>query len=186
MKKKAKVIIKSEQLDRLIERLCYQIIEHHDQFQNSCIIGIQQKGVVLAEKIIKKLNSLNPNLNIEFGKLDITFYRDDFRSGNKIPSAHEMDMEFLIEGKKVILVDDVLYTGRTIIAALQALSNFGRPLKVELLVLIDRRFNRHLPVQADYFGMRVDALDEAYVKVEWAEDSGEKRVLFYDSERIKK
>ncbi|MGB3132276.1 MAG: phosphoribosyltransferase family protein, partial [Saprospiraceae bacterium] len=110
MKKKAKVIIKSEQLERLIERLCYQIIEHHDQFQNSCIIGIQQKGVVLAEKIIKKLNSLNPNLNIEFGKLDITFYRDDFRSGNKIPSAHEMDMEFLIEGKKVILVDDVLYT----------------------------------------------------------------------------
>ncbi|MBK7226996.1 MAG: bifunctional pyr operon transcriptional regulator/uracil phosphoribosyltransferase PyrR [Saprospiraceae bacterium] len=183
MKKRAKVIIKSEQLERIIERLCFQIIEHHDQFKNSCIVGIQQKGVILSERIIQKLKKLHPSIAIDFGKLDITFFRDDFRSGNKILAPNTMDMNFLIEGKKVILVDDVLYTGRTIQAALQALSNFGRPAKVELLVLIDRRFNRHIPIQADYFGMRVDALDEAYVKVEWKEEDGADRVLFYDSER---
>lgn len=181
-----RIILDSKKFSITIDRLCHQLIEQHQDFANAAIIGVQPRGTLLAYRIHKRLIAILNNNNIHFGKLDITFYRDDFRSGNKIPSAHEMDMEFLIEGKKVILVDDVLYTGRTIIAALQALSNFGRPLKVELLVLIDRRFNRHLPVQADYFGMRVDALDEAYVKVEWAEDSGENRVLFYDSERIKK
>lgn len=184
MKKKAKVIIKSDQLKRLIDRLCYQIIEHHDKFQESCIVGIQQKGVILSNRIINKLKQLRPDIDIHFGKLDITFFRDDFRSGKKILAPHEMDMDFLIDGKRVILVDDVLYTGRTIQAALQALSNFGRPSKVELLVLIDRRFNRHLPIQADYYGMRVDALDEAYVRVEWAEVEGEDKVLFYDAERV--
>lgn len=89
----------------------------------------------------------------------------------------------MVESKRVILVDDVLYTGRTIQAALQEIQNYGRPNKTELLVLVDRHFNRQVPIQADYFGIRVDALDNSYVKVDWAEEKGTDRVLFYEEER---
>ncbi|MDQ3141081.1 MAG: bifunctional pyr operon transcriptional regulator/uracil phosphoribosyltransferase PyrR [Bacteroidota bacterium] len=182
MKKKGKVILTAEQMSRVIERLCFQLIEHHQDFSKTCMVGIQQKGVLLAARLVKRINELTGH-TIESGKLDITFFRDDFRQGNRILNAHETDIDFLIEGKKLILVDDVLYTGRTIQAALQAMQQFGRPAKVELLVLIDRRFNRHIPIQADYIGLKVDALDQAYVKVEWKEDGIEDKVLFFDAER---
>ncbi|HRH99846.1 MAG TPA: bifunctional pyr operon transcriptional regulator/uracil phosphoribosyltransferase PyrR [Saprospiraceae bacterium] len=185
MKKKAKIILDQDGLNRTVTRLCHQLVEHHGDFKNSCIIGIQHKGVWLTDRILKRMASLYPHLKIVQGKLDITFFRDDYRTGGKIPQASETDIEFLIENKKVILVDDVLYTGRTIQAALQALQNFGRPASVELLVLIDRRFNRHLPIQANYSGLKVDALDKAYVLVEWKEEGGHDRVLFYDAENPK-
>jgi pyrimidine operon attenuation protein/uracil phosphoribosyltransferase len=116
---------------------------------------------------------------IQYGKLDITFYRDDFRHREKPLRANVTEMDFIVEDANVVLVDDVLYTGRTVQAALTALQHYGRPCKVELLALVDRRFNRDLPIKADYSGIRVDALDEAYVKVEWQQTEGEDRILIF-------
>jgi pyrimidine operon attenuation protein/uracil phosphoribosyltransferase len=116
---------------------------------------------------------------LEYGKLDITFYRDDFRQKGRHIKASSTEIDFSIENKKIILVDDVLYTGRTIQSALTALNDHGRPAQVVLLCLIDRRFNRHLPIHPNYKGIAIDALEEAYVKVEWADIDGEDRVLFY-------
>jgi pyrimidine operon attenuation protein/uracil phosphoribosyltransferase len=160
-----------------IQRLCHQLIENHDHFDNSVIIGIQPRGVFLANRIIEELKKTLPNIKIENGNLDITFFRDDFRrkDGLLIPSSTEID--FIIEGKKVILVDDVLWTGRTIRAAMDALQTFGRPEKVELLTLVDRRFSRHLPIEADYIGIKVDTIDSQKVIVNWKETDHEDKVI---------
>ncbi|HEY1025830.1 MAG TPA: bifunctional pyr operon transcriptional regulator/uracil phosphoribosyltransferase PyrR [Sphingobacteriaceae bacterium] len=159
-----------------IQRLCHQLIENHDDFSNSVILGIQPRGTFLANRITRHLQSLLPAAAIKSGNLDITFFRDDFRSheGPLIPSSTEID--FIIENKKVILVDDVLWTGRTIRAAMDALLAFGRPEKVELLVLVDRRFSRHLPIEPDYIGMQVDTINSQKVRVSWKETDGEDNV----------
>lgn len=182
LKKKPKVLFQKEQLHLTIDRLCYQLIEHHEDFSNSCIVGIQKKGALLAIRILNRLKEIHHIKSIPLGKLDITFFRDDFRQGNKILIPHENEMEFLLDDKKVILVDDVLYTGRTIQAALQALTHYGRAQSVELLVLIDRRFNRALPIEGQYIGLKVDALDQAYVQVDLSEEGLDDKVLFYDAE----
>ncbi|MCC6816891.1 MAG: bifunctional pyr operon transcriptional regulator/uracil phosphoribosyltransferase PyrR [Saprospiraceae bacterium] len=182
MKKKGKILFDADHLHRTIDRLCYQIIERHEDFSNTCLIGIQRQGAFLSERIYERLLTLSKSAPAFHGKLDITFFRDDFRKDNRILQAQETEINFLVENRQVILVDDVLYTGRTIQAGLQAVGNFGRPASVELLVLIDRRFNRHLPIQANYIGLKVDALDDAYVKVELKEVDGQDRVLFYDAE----
>ena len=117
--------------------------------------------------------------DIDYGKLDITFYRDDFRIRKTPLKASATEMDFLIEGKKVILLDDVLYTGRSVHAAMTALQHYGRPENLELMVMVDRRFNRHLPIQSDYVGLTIDAFDETYVKVEWQEYDGQDRILLY-------
>ena len=104
--------------------------------------------------------------------LDITFYRDDFRRGEKTLEASSTEINFLVEGKKVVFIDDVLYTGRSIRAALTAIQSFGRPSEIELLTLIDRRFSRHLPIQPNYRGRQVDAINEEKVKVMWEENDG--------------
>ena len=160
-----------------IQRLCHQLIENHDNFDNSVIIGIQPRGVFLANRIIEELKKTLLNLKIESGNLDITFFRDDFRrkDGLLIPSSTKID--FIIEGKKVILVDDVLWTGRTIRAAMDALQSFGRPEKVELLTLVDRRFSRHLPIEADYIGIKVDTINSQKVIVNWKETDQEDKVI---------
>jgi pyrimidine operon attenuation protein/uracil phosphoribosyltransferase len=134
---------------------------------------------MLSDRIVDQLRKLVKNPEFNYGKLDITFYRDDFRLRGAPLAASTTEMEFLVEDKNVILVDDVLYTGRTIQAALTAINHYGRPRKVELLALIDRRFNRHLPIQCDYSGIVVDALEEAYVKVEWEEVDGEDKIKLY-------
>lgn len=160
-----------------IQRLCHQLIENHNHFENSVILGIQPRGVFLAKRIIAELKSNLPKVQIESGNLDITFFRDDFRrkDGLLIPSSTEID--FIIEGKKVILVDDVLWTGRTIRAAMDALQSFGRPEKVELLTLVDRRFSRHLPIEANYIGIKVDTIDSQKVIVNWKETDHEDKVI---------
>ncbi|HRG69132.1 MAG TPA: bifunctional pyr operon transcriptional regulator/uracil phosphoribosyltransferase PyrR [Saprospiraceae bacterium] len=183
MSKKAKVILTEEAMNIALDRLCYQLIEQHDDFSNSCLIGIQHKGALLADRLFRKLKNLNPTNYLEFGKIDITFSRDDFKTNFKLQPSYPTEINFLVESKRVILVDDVLYTGRTIQAALHEIQNYGRPHKTELLVLVDRHFNRQVPIQADYFGIRVDALDNSYVKVDWKEESGTDRVLFYEKER---
>ena len=179
-----RTILDDRRFDLTMTRLCHQLVENHGAFHESCMVGIQSRGVLLANKLYKTLQAVSGSSDLEYGKLDITFYRDDFRHREKPLKASSTEMEFLIEGKKVILVDDVLYTGRTVQAAMTALRDYGRPASVELLVLIDRRFNRHLPIRANYVGMQVDAVDEAYVKVDWNfDDSGQNRVLIYSAKQ---
>lgn len=175
----SRVIVESTRFQLTIERLCRQLIERHGDFKDTYIVGIQPKGVFLAERLLQKLNEFIPEAHVVLGKLDITFYRDDFRRREKPIAPNKMEMNFLVENKNVILVDDVLYSGRTINAALTALNNFGRPAKVELCVLVDRRFNRQLPIKSDYIGYTVDALDQAYVQVEWKERSGQDQILLF-------
>ena len=162
-----------------IERLCHQLLEDWGDFSDACIVGIQPRGTLLSNRIHARLEQLLGK-NIEYGKLDITFYRDDFRMADGPLAPHPNEIDFIVADKKVLLIDDVLYTGRTISAALAALQNYGRPRAVELMVLVDRRFNRHLPIQPDYFGITVDALDEAYIKVRWDEIHGEDEILLFD------
>lgn len=180
---KVKTIVAKERFGLTIERLCHELIESYEDFENTCIIGIQERGVLLADRVVERLGMIAPKVDIEYGKLDITFYRDDFRRREEPIKASETKVDFLVEDKKVILIDDVLYTGRTIQAALAAIQDFGRPASVELLTLVDRRFNRHLPINADYTGHTVDALDEAYVKVEWKPIDGQDRILLYSAKK---
>jgi pyrimidine operon attenuation protein/uracil phosphoribosyltransferase len=174
-----RIILGHEQFQLTIERLCQQLIEEFHFFEQTCLIGIQPRGVLLADRLHARLLSILDIPSIAYGKLDITFYRDDFRIRAKPLKASVTDIPFLVEDKNVLLVDDVLYSGRTVQAALTALQHYGRPQRVELVTLVDRRFNRHLPIQPDFTGLRVDALDEAYVKVEWMEGHGEDRVLLF-------
>ncbi|MBX7227492.1 MAG: bifunctional pyr operon transcriptional regulator/uracil phosphoribosyltransferase PyrR [Chitinophagales bacterium] len=166
----ARVLLDTDLLDITITRLCYELIENYGDFSNSAIIGVQPRGAVFAEYLHSKLKTLT-NIPITFGKIDPTFHRDDFRRGDDILQAKTTEMDFAVEGKKILLVDDVLFTGRTIRSAMDALISFGRPSKVELLALIDRRFNRELPIQADYLGITVDTVEPVKVKVEWENDA---------------
>ena len=175
----AKVISEKEKFDLTIERLCYHLIEDYDTFEDTCIVGIQTGGVQLAARLLQKLGEILRGGNIPFGKLDITFYRDDFRTSKKPLAANVNDMPFVIENQRIILVDDVLYTGRSVQAAMTALNHYGRPKSIKLLVLVERRFNREIPVRPDYIGLSMDSLDDAYVSVEWAETEGEDRILIY-------
>jgi len=160
-----KLILDSDLLDITINRLCQQLIENHNDFSETVILGMQPRGIFLAEEIHRKLES-GTKKRIPFGYLDTTFFRDDFRRREIPVKASETRVPFVIEGKKVVLVDDVLFTGRTIRAALDAMIAFGRPAKVELLVLIDRKYNRDLPIAADYIGKVVNTLPSQRVLVE--------------------
>lgn len=162
-------------LDRIpfsltIDRLCIQIIENHRRLSESCLIGVQPRGVHLSRRIRDRLAELAPGIEIPYGELDHTFYRDDFRMHGKPLMPMETRIDFSVEGKRVILVDDVLFTGRTIRSAMEALIDYGRPDDVELLVLIDRRLQRHLPIQAKYVGKVVDSITSEQVRVEWEAD----------------
>ena len=160
-----KSILSEKQLDITIKRLSHQILEENDDLANTVFIGIQPRGVFLADKIVEELKNQMPGSIILYGRLDITFYRDDIRQ--ELHIANQTDIPFSIEEKRVVLIDDVLYTGRTIRAALDALQDFGRPEKVELCVLINRRFSRELPIQPDYVGKAIDSIISQKVKVEW-------------------
>ncbi|MEJ7827128.1 MAG: bifunctional pyr operon transcriptional regulator/uracil phosphoribosyltransferase PyrR [Segetibacter sp.] len=162
-----KTILTEQQISLTIQRLAHQIIEHHLDLKETVIIGLQPRGIYVSDKIVEELTKNLPGRTILYGKVDITFYRDDIRRELHVPNKTEIN--FSIENKNVILVDDVLYTGRTIRAALDALLGFGRPAKVELCVLIDRRFSRQLPIQPDYTGKVIDALITQKVKVQWKE-----------------
>jgi pyrimidine operon attenuation protein/uracil phosphoribosyltransferase len=172
------IILNQKHIDITMKRLCYQLIEVHNDFSNSVIIGLQPRGIHVLNRLQNELKKII-NKEIICGYLDITFYRDDFRRRiyPLIPSV--TDIDFVIEGKNIIIIDDVLFTGRTIRAGLDALLAFGRPAKVELLVFIDRRFNRDLPIQADYIGKTVDTLTKERVSVEWKEIEGEDKVLLF-------
>ena len=174
-----RVIISSKKLDIVLSRLCYELIETYGDFDNVCLIGIQNKGAILAERLFERMKELADTSKLEFGKLDVTFYRDDFRKRKEVLKAFPTEMDFIVEKKCVVLIDDVLYTGRTINAALAALQHYGRPEEVKLLCLVDRRYNRDLPISANFTGVKVDSLDEAYVNVTFAEKDGEDKIELY-------
>lgn len=169
-----KIILNEQHLDITIQRLTHQLLENHLHLENTVFIGIQPRGIYFSDRIVRQLGSLVPADAIHYGKLDITFYRDDVRTG--LHQLNQTDIPFSIENKEVILIDDVLWTGRTIRAALDALLDFGRPAKVELCVLIDRRFSRQLPIQADYVGKSIDSIITQKVKVYWVEKDGKDEV----------
>lgn len=167
----SKVILEKKQFDITLDRLCIELIEKHGDFSNTAIIGLQPRGTYLSHRIFERISQLTNNKNILYGELDIAFYRDDFRRGNEQITPSVMKINFTVENKNIVLIDDVLYTGRTIRSALDALTDFGRPSKVELLVLVDRRYSRHLPIQPDYTGIAVDTRANDKVKVEWKENA---------------
>lgn len=173
-----RILLEKAKFDVTIKRLCHQLIEVHNDFSKTVIIGLQPRGIYLARRIQKELQSVLKNKNIKCGELDITFYRDDFRKKELIPNRTNID--FIIEDKNVILVDDVLFTGRTIRAGLDAMQAFGRPNDVELLVLVDRRLARHVPIQAKYTGITIDSIDSQNVKVEWKETEGKDKITLLD------
>lgn len=169
-------IMEEDQLKLTLKRLAHELIENHYPFTDTCIIGIQPRGIAISDFITQYIQTIHPEVTVPYGKLDITFYRDDFRGQIHIPSI--TDLPFSIEGKKVILIDDVLYTGRTIRAAMDALLDNGRAQKVELCILVDRKFSRELPIQPDYVGKSIDSIVTQKVKVMWGD---EKKVILYDS-----
>ena len=177
-----KQIVSNKQFELMIERLVYQLIENHSNFLETVIIGVQPRGVELSNRILEKIKKITNNQNLQSGSLDITFFRDDFRRRECPIEAQELDMNVSIEDKKVVLIDDVLFTGRSIRAAMDALMSFGRPKQVELLVLIDRRFKRHLPIQPNYVGRTVDSILSEKVIVRWDSNNKEENIILLNSE----
>ncbi|MCH8534763.1 MAG: bifunctional pyr operon transcriptional regulator/uracil phosphoribosyltransferase PyrR [Flavobacteriaceae bacterium] len=175
-----KQLLNTTELNVTLKRLACQLVENHHTFEDTVIIGLQPRGVDLAIRLVDILEKDYQLTNLKFGKLDITFYRDDFRRSNKVLEANTTEIQFVVENKRVVFVDDVLYTGRSIRSALTAIQSFGRPSEVELLCLIDRRFSRHLPIQPDYVGKHVDVINEEKVKVNWSEDNKDNSVILID------
>lgn len=172
-----KILLTTQEVNIILHRLACQLIENHLDFTNTILIGIQPRGSFLAKRLALLLESEYQISNINLGFLDITFFRDDFRRSEKPLEANKTEINFTVENKKVVFIDDVLYTGRSIRAALTAIQSFGRPAEIELLTLIDRRFSRHLPIQPDYRGRQVDAINHEKVVVKWQENDGEDLVL---------
>ena len=175
-------ILNQKDIQITIERLCQQLIENHGDFKNTVIVGVQPRGTFLSNRIIGKLKQLLNTTDVESGSLDISFYRDDLRRRDEPIVPEVMDMNLSLEGKDVVLIDDVLFTGRSIRSAIDALMAFGRPKSVELLTLIDRRFSRDLPIQPNYVGRTIDAIDSERVIVEWKEVNGKDRILMVKSD----
>ncbi|MFL9836072.1 bifunctional pyr operon transcriptional regulator/uracil phosphoribosyltransferase PyrR [Flavobacterium sp. ST-75] len=171
-----KILLTSKEVNIILNRLACQLIEKHLDFSDTILIGLQPRGRYLAERIKQLLEQDYNVKDVPLGFLDITFFRDDFRRSDKPLEANKTQIDFLVENKKVVFIDDVLYTGRSIRSALTAIQSFGRPSEIELLVLIDRRFSRHLPIQPDYRGRQVDAINNEKVKVTWEQNEGEDSV----------
>lgn len=176
-----KTLLNEKEIHIILNRLACQLIENHEDFSNTILIGMQPRGIYLANRLVKILKEDYQVENIKLGKLDITFYRDDFRRREDPLRASTTDINFIVDNKNVVFIDDVLFSGRSIRAALTAVQAFGRPRNIELLVLIDRRFSRHLPIQPDYKGRQVDVIKDEQVKVEWKENQQKDKVVIVNS-----
>mgnify|MGYP000707633418 FL=1 len=174
-----KTLLNSKDIEIILHRLACQLIENHNDFSNTVLIGLQPRGSYLANRLAALLKNHYNIKDLKTGLLDITFYRDDFRRRDAPLAATSTEIDFLIEGKKVVIIDDVLFSGRSIRAALTAIQSYGRPENIELLVLIDRRFSRHLPIQPNYRGRQVDAINEERVLVSWKE-TNKKDVVYIE------
>ena len=175
--KVVKTIVTAQQIPLIIKRLAHQILEEHPDPAETVFIGVQPRGIYLSNRLVKELEMLYGK-KIKYGLLDITFYRDDYRKQLHVPNQTRID--FSIENKSVVIIDDVLYTGRTTRAALDALLDFGRPSRVELCVLIDRRFSREFPILSNYAGKTIDTIFSQKVKVNWQEQDGKDEVVLND------
>jgi pyrimidine operon attenuation protein/uracil phosphoribosyltransferase len=174
---KLKTLLKKEEIDIILNRLACQLLEKHGDFKDSVLIGLQPRGSQLAQRLGDLLKNQYQIENIDLGFLDTTFFRDDFRRRENPLEANSTKIDFLVENKRVVFIDDVLFSGRSVRAALSAIQSFGRPKEIELLVLIDRRFSRDLPIQPDYKGRQVDVLNNERVIVQWDGSEDEDRVL---------
>ena len=164
-----KVLLDEKKINVILNRLCCQLIERHGDFSNTVLVGLQPRGTFLLDQLVDLLVNYGIK-SLKTAKLDTTFFRDDFRRSELPLNANSTEMDIRIEDKDIVFVDDVLFTGRSIRSALTAIDSYGRPKSIELLVLIDRRFSRHLPIQPDYLGAQIDALQGDKVKVIWSKD----------------
>ncbi|MDG1278421.1 MAG: bifunctional pyr operon transcriptional regulator/uracil phosphoribosyltransferase PyrR [Algoriphagus sp.] len=178
-----RLVLDQGQIEIVLRRFCHQLIENHDNFDNTVLLGLQPRGPILLDKIVTLLEEISGQ-KVPSGYLDATFHRDDFRRRDFPLKANETKIDFLVESKKVILVDDVLYKGRSVRAAMDAMIAFGRPAKVELMVLVDRKLTRDYPIMPDYYGVRVHTLESQYVVVEWADQGFEKDAIWI-TEKVK-
>ncbi len=163
--KKRKVVMDAEGIERSLTRVAYQIVEKNKGVEGLVLVGIQKGGILLVERLGRKISQIE-GVPIPVGKLDITLYRDDIMKSGKKRALGKTDIPFSLDGKKVVLVDDVLFTGRTIRAAMDALMDFGRPRLIELAVLIDRG-HREIPIRADFVGKNLPSSqsEEVIVKL---------------------
>jgi len=177
-----RLILNARQLDVTVDRLCQQLIENHNDFKGTVLLGLQPRGASLARFIQKRIKQLSL-VDLPLGYLDTTFHRDDFRRRDIPKKANATHIDFIIEGKRIILVDDVLYTGRSVRAALDAMLAFGRPSKVELLVLVNRKYSRDLPIEPNYVGKNVNTIDSQRVLVDWPEEGKAHTVWLINKEQ---
>lgn len=176
----SRLLLDHQALEHTLNRLAYQIFERHGDFSNTAIIALQPRGTLFGRKLVERIKAID-EIAVEYGELDVTFYRDDFRRRDELLVPSKTNLDFSIEGKNIILIDDVLFTGRTVRSGMDAMLDFGRPIKVELAVLIDRRFSRELPVQPDYIGRTVDVVKDETVKVEWSDNKTSNKVTLFSS-----
>ena len=179
LKEKAKILDK-DSMAKTLERLAHEIIEKNKEINEIALIGIKNRGAHLAERLAERIGKISSS-QVPVGALDITLYRDDLTEASEQPVVHATEIDFDIEGKKIILVDDVLYTGRTIRCALDALIDFGRPAQIQLAVLIDRG-HRELPIRADYVGKNVPTSPKEVVEVKLSESDGKDEVVLCEKE----
>ncbi|MEZ4721895.1 MAG: bifunctional pyr operon transcriptional regulator/uracil phosphoribosyltransferase PyrR [Flavobacteriales bacterium] len=177
----ARPLLDPQALSYTLDRLAFEVYERHGEVESLALVALQPRGIYLGRKIAERLKAFAKVPQIKYGELDITFHRDDFRRRDEVLVPSKTNLEFSVEGQNIILIDDVLYTGRTVRSGLDALLDFGRPANVELMVLIDRRFSRELPVQPDYTGRIVDVVSDETVKVLWGESEQENQVVLYSS-----
>lgn len=178
MKVKAKVV-DQESLGRIITRIAHEILERNKGTRNLVLIGMRTRGEYLAKRIFEKIKQIE-NIELPLGVLDVTLYRDDFRTRLKQPQVSVSDITFDINEKDVVLIDDVLYTGRTVRSALNALMDFGRPSSIQFFVLVDRG-HRELPIRADYVGKNIPTASTEEIKVKMQEIDGEDAIYLLET-----
>jgi pyrimidine operon attenuation protein/uracil phosphoribosyltransferase len=175
MSNESRIILTAQEMDLAVKRIALQILEHNHSASDLAIVGIHTCGVYLAERI-RKIIQEQEGVEIPFGTLDITLYRDDWSLISQNPVVRTTDLSFTVEGSRLILVDDVLFTGRTIRAAMDAIMDYGRPHSIQLAVLVDRG-GRELPIQADYTGMQTTVLPHERIQVLLKEHDGHDKVV---------
>ncbi|GAB3664627.1 bifunctional pyr operon transcriptional regulator/uracil phosphoribosyltransferase PyrR [Echinicola sediminis] len=179
-----RLVLDQKQIAITLDRFCHQLIENHDDFKDTVLLGLQPRGPLVMDRIVKRLKEIS-GVEVLSGYLDATFHRDDFRRRDIPLKANETKINFLIENKKVVLVDDVLFKGRSARAAMDAMIAFGRPKKVELMVLIDRKYTRDYPIKPDYCGRQVNTLESQYVSVEWENQGFAEDAIWITEKEVK-
>lgn len=172
-----KELLNKKDIERIISRIAHEVIEKNRGIENLCLVGIQRGGVHLARRLANKIKNIE-NVEIAVGSLDIAMYRDDIGIRKDHPIVRKTELPYDLGGKKIVLVDDVLFTGRSIRAAMDALMDFGRPAQIQLAVLIDRG-HRELPIKADYVGKNIPTSRKENIEVELIEEGGTDRVILH-------